>query len=112
MFIGIDWGGTKIEGVALTKEGKEMIRLRQDTPRHDYHGCIGVIANLVECIEREMGQTGSVGIGIPGSLEPKSRLGKGASSTWLIGRPVEKDLRAALGREIRVENDADCLAAS
>src|SRR5260221_4436097 len=112
MFIGIDWGGTKIEGVALTKEGKEMIRLRQDTPRHDYHSCIGVIAHLVERIEREMGQTGSVGIGIPGSLEPKSRLGKGASSTWLIGRPVEKDLRAALGREIRVENDADCLAAS
>lgn len=112
MFIGIDWGGTKIEGVALTKEGKEMIRLRQDTPRHDYHGCIGVIANLIERIERETGRTGSVGIGIPGSLEPKSRLGKGASSTWLIGRPVEKDLRAALGREIRVENDADCLAAS
>ena len=46
MFIGIDWGGTKIEGVALTKEGKEIIRLRQDTPRHDYHGCIGVIAQL------------------------------------------------------------------
>src|SRR5260370_36999322 len=112
MCIGIDWGGTKIEGVALTKEGKEMIRLRQDTPRHDYHGCIGVIANLIERIERETGRTGSVGIGIPGSLEPKSRVGKGASSTWLIGRPVEKDLRAALGREIRVENDADCLAAS
>ena len=112
MFIGIDWGGTKIEGVALTHEGKEVIRLREDTPRHDYHGCIRVIAQLVERIERETGKTGSVGIGIPGSLEPKSRLGKGASSTWLIGRPVEKDLRAALARETRVENDADCLAAS
>src|SRR5882762_2849306 len=112
MFIGIDWGGTKIEGVALTHEGKEVIRLREDTPRHDYHGCIQVIAQLVGRIERETGKTGSVGIGIPGSLEPKSRLGKGASSTWLIGRPVEKDLRAALLREIRVENDADCLAAS
>jgi fructokinase len=112
MFIGIDWGGTKIEGVALTHEGKEVIRLREETPRHDYHGCIRVIAQLVERIERETGKTGRVGIGIPGSLEPKSRLGKGASSTWLIGRPVEKDLRAALIREIRVENDADCLAAS
>ena len=61
---------------------------------------------------RRPGQTGSVGIGIPGSLEPKSRLGKGASSTWLLGKPVEADLQAALGREIRVENDADCFAAS
>jgi fructokinase len=112
MFIGIDWGGTKIEGIALTTEGKELVRLREDTPRHDYHGCIRLIARLVERIELETGQTGSVGIGIPGSLEPKSRLGKGASSTWIIGQPVEKDLRAALGREIRVENDADCLAAS
>jgi fructokinase len=112
MFIGIDWGGTKIEGIALTEAGQELIRLRADTPRHDYRGCIRRIAELVERIERETGQTGTVGIGIPGSLEPKSRLGKGASSTWLLGQPVEQDLRAALRREIRVENDADCLAAS
>jgi fructokinase len=112
MLIGIDWGGTKIEGIALTEHGKELVRLRQATPRHDYQGCIQVIVELVERIEQVTGQTGSVGIGIPGSLEPKSRLGKGASSTWLLGRPVEVDLRAALGREIRAENDADCLAAS
>jgi fructokinase len=112
MLIGIDWGGTKIEGIALTDEGKEIVRLREETPRYDYEGCIQVIVNLVKHIEQLAGQTGSVGIGIPGSLEPKSRLGKGASSTWLLGRPVEQDLRAALGREIRVENDADCLAAS
>src|ERR1700704_5408880 len=112
MFIGIDWGGTKIEGVALTHEGKEVIRLREDTPRHDYHGCIQVIAQLVRRIERETGKTGSARIGIPGSLEPKSRLGKGARSTCLIGRPVEKALRPALLREIRVESGADCLAAS
>jgi fructokinase len=112
MLIGIDWGGTKIEGIAITNEGQEIIRLREKTPRHDYHGCIQVIARLVNRIEQETGQSCPVGIGIPGSLEPKSRLGKGASSTWLLGRPVERDLRAALGREIRVENDADCLAAS
>ncbi len=112
MFIGIDWGGTKIEGIALTQEGQEIIRLREDTPRHDYQGCIRIIADLIERIEEKAGRTGTVGIGIPGSLEPKSRLGKGASSTWLLGQPVEQDLRAALGREIRVENDADCLAAS
>jgi fructokinase len=112
MLIGIDWGGTKIEGIAITDEGQEIVRLREKTPRHDYHGCIQVIVKLVTRIEQETGQRCPVGIGIPGSLEPKSRLGKGASSTWLLGRPVERDLRAALGREIRVENDADCLAAS
>ena len=112
MLIGIDWGGTKIEGIALTREGKEILRLREKTPRHDYDGCIRIIVNLVTRIEQVTGRSCPVGIGIPGSLEPKSRIGKGASSTWLLGRPVEHDLRTALGREIRVENDADCLAAS
>src|SRR5215470_6468047 len=112
MLIGIDWGGTKIEGVALTEDGKELTRRREPTPRHDYNGCIQLIAGLVQKIEQETGKTGSIGIGIPGSLDPKSRLGKGASSTWIIGKPVEEDLRKAIGREIRVENDADCFAAS
>jgi len=112
ILIGIDWGGTKIEGVALAPDGKEVLRLREETPRHDYDGCLRIIANLVQRLENETGFRGTIGIGIPGSLEPKSRLGKGASSTWLLGKPVERDLRAALGREIRVENDADCLAAS
>lgn len=112
MLIGIDWGGTKIEGVGLTDEGQEIIRLREETPRHDYQGCLRIIAGLIQRIEKETGLTGTIGIGIPGSLEPKSRLGKGASSTWLLGQPVERDLRSQLGREIRVENDADCLAAS
>ena len=112
MLIGIDWGGTKIEGIALTEEGEEIVRLREKTPRHDYEGCLKIIVEIVHRIERETGRRGRVGIGIPGSLEPKSGLGKGASSTWLLGRPVGRDLQAAIGRKIRVENDADCLAAS
>ena len=112
MRIGIDWGGTKIEGIAMAEDGAEILRVRQDTPRDDYAGCIATIAALVARLERETGRSGSVGIGIPGSLAPRSRLAKGASATWIIGRPVEADLRAALDREIRVENDADCLAAS
>ena len=112
MLIGIDWGGTKIEGIALDHDGRELARLRQDTPRHDYRGCLRVIADLITRMEQETGRSGTIGIGIPGSLEPRSRLGKGASSTWLLGQPVEGDLREALGRDIRVENDADCLAAS
>ncbi len=112
MLIGIDWGGTKIEGVALREDGVELLRLREPTPRHDYFGCIKVVKNVIEKLEQQTGQRGSIGIGIPGSLEPVSRLGKGASSTWLLGRPVEKDLLEAIGRDIKVENDADCFAAS
>jgi len=112
VLIGIDWGGTKIEGVALDEAGRELARRREVTPRHDYHGCIAVIDAMIKAIEGGLGRTGSIGIGIPGSLEPRSRLGKGASSTWLLGKPVEADLRAVLKREIRVENDADCFAAS
>lgn len=112
MLIGIDWGGTKIEGVAMEPDGTELARLRQPTPRHDYFGCIAVIKDVVERIEGQIGRRGDVGIGIPGSLEPESRLGKGANSTWLIGRPVERDLAEALQRDIRVENDANCFAAS
>jgi fructokinase len=112
MLIGIDWGGTKIEGVAMREDGVELLRLREPTPRHDYFGCIKVVKNVIEKLEQQTGQRGSIGIGIPGSLEPISRLGKGASSTWLLGRPVEKDLFEAIGREIKVENDADLFAAS
>lgn len=112
MLIGIDWGGTKIEGVAMNRDGSELVRLRKDTPRHDYDGCLLMIREMVGELENRTGRTGSIGVGIPGSLEPKSRLGKGASSTWLLGRPVERDLQQAIGRELRVENDADCFAAS
>jgi fructokinase len=114
LLIGIDWGGTKIEGVAMTPAGEEVARIREATPRHDYPACLATIRGIVERLEAQAGlpAPGRVGIGIPGSLEPLSRLGKGASSTWLLGQPVERDLGAALGREIRVENDADCFAAS
>ena len=112
MLIGIDWGGTKIEGIAMEPGGRQLLRLREETPRHDYFGCINKIKQMIEKLEAETGQQGSVGIGIPGSLEPVSRLGKGASSTWLLGKPVEKDLHDIIQRPLRVENDADCFAAS
>ena len=114
MLVGIDWGGTKIEGVAMSEEGDEVLRVREDTPRGDYRACLGVIAELVERLEREAGGPSErpIGVGIPGSLEPRSRLGKGASSTWMLRQPVEADLREVLGRDVIVENDADCFAAS
>ncbi|MBP7001615.1 ROK family protein [Amaricoccus sp.] len=112
MLIGIDWGGTKIEGVAMEADGRELARLRRDTPREDYGACLATIRELVAELEARTGATGTIGVGMPGSLEPVSRLGKGCSSTWVLGQPVEADLRAALGREVRVENDADCFAVS
>lgn len=112
MLIGVDWGGTKIEVVALEPDGTELLRIRRDTPRGDYEGCLRIVRELVDEVEATTGQRGSIGIGIPGSLEPVSRLGKGGSSTWINGKPVEADLRRVIDRDIIVENDADCFAAS
>ena len=112
MLVGVDWGGTKIEVAALGEDGDQLARVRADTPRSDYEGCLTLIAALVGQVEQQTGRTGTVGIGIPGSLDPRTGLAKGASSTWLNGRPVEADLRRVLGREVRTSNDADCFAVS
>jgi fructokinase len=108
----VDWGGTKIEARALDDAGVTLARVRADTPRSDYAGCLRVIAELVRRVEEEAGETGTIGIGLPGSLDPQTGIAKGASSTWLNGRAVEDDLRAALGRDVRTANDADCFAVS
>jgi fructokinase len=112
MLVGVDWGGTKIEAIALADDGQPIARLREATPRTDYEGCLATVAAVVNSVEAKAGATGSVGIGIPGSLDPLTGIAKGASSTWLNGRPVEANLRRTLDREIRVANDADCFAVS
>ena len=113
MLVGVDWGGTKIEVVAMTEEGVEHFRERVDTLRGDYGACMATIAEVVSRAEAKVGRIERVGVGIPGSIDPETGLGKGASSTWMIGRPVESDLREALGgRQVRAVNDADLLAAS
>src|SRR4051794_9739878 len=112
MFIGVDWGGHKIEAIALAEDGRSLARRREETPRGDYDGCLTRIADLVRRVEDEAGERGTLGIGLPGSLDPGTGIAKGASSTWLNGRRVEDDLREALGREVRTANDADCFAAS
>lgn len=110
--IGIDWGGTKMEAIALDGAGTERFRQRVTTPRDDYHGCIGAVAALVEAAEAATGETGSVGLGIPGSLSPATGLVKNANSTWMNGQPLDRDLEATLGRPVRIQNDANCLAVS
>jgi fructokinase len=112
MRIGVDLGGTKIEAIALGDDGRELARRRVATPRHDYDATIGAIAALVGALESETGARGSVGVGMPGAISPASGLVKNANSTWLIGRPIDRDLERALGREVRCANDANCFALS
>lgn len=112
MRLGIDWGGTKIEIIALSDAGDELFRKRVDTPKNDYDGCLQAVKHLVEAAETETGQTGTLGLGIPGSLSPKTGLVKNANSTWMNGKPLDRDLEALLGRSVRIQNDANCLAVS
>jgi len=112
MRIGIDLGGTKTEIVALDGEGRERVRRRVATPQGDYGATVETIAGLVAMAERELGVHASVGIGTPGALSKRTERIKNANSTWLIGKPLRADLERALEREIRMTNDANCLALS
>ena len=110
--VGIDLGGTKIEALALDSGGAELLRRRVPTPRGDYAGTLSTIVALVESIEREVGGRVTVGVGIPGAMSRETGLIKNANSTWLIGTTFARDLCAALTREVRFQNDANCFALS
>jgi fructokinase len=112
MRIGIDLGGTKIEGIALADDGRELDRRRIAAPRGSYDDTIGAIVALVGAIEAAAGERGSIGIGIPGAISPATGLIKNANSTWLIGHPLDQDLARALERPVRLANDANCFALS
>ncbi|MBD8164373.1 fructokinase [Erwinia persicina] len=112
MRIGIDLGGTKTEVIALSDQGEELFRYRVPTPRDDYKKTLENIIGLVQRAEQETGQQGSIGIGIPGTLSPFTQRVKNANSTWLNSQPLDKDLQQRLGREVRIANDANCLAVS
>jgi len=112
MRIGVDLGGTKIEAVALATDGAVLARHRVATPQNDYTATVEQISLLVQEVEQTIGQRGSVGVGIPGALSTTSGLIKNANSTWLIGQPLDRDLVRALGRPVRMMNDANCLAVS
>ena len=111
MQIGIDLGGTKIEGIALDADTPVAVRRRVATPRN-YAGTLDAIARLVAEIEAEAGRAGSVGVGIPGVVSHGTGLVKNANSLWLIGRPLLADLEARLSRPVRVANDANCFTLS
>jgi fructokinase len=110
--IGIDLGGTKIEAAVLTAQDQILLRRRIPTPRDDYHGTIAAIVDLVAALEEDLGRRCPVGIGTPGAVSPFSGQLRNANSVWLNGRALRADLGQALGRDVRIANDADCFALS
>src|SRR5216110_3181028 len=112
MRIGIDLGGTKIEGIAIDAGGRERLRRRIAAPRGDYQRTLDAVVGLVRDIEREVGERATVGVGIPGTISPSTGLVRNANSTWLIGRPLADDLPRLLDRPVRFANDANCFALS
>jgi len=110
--IGVDLGGTKIEAAAIDRDGQVHARRRVATPVGDYDATIAAVAALVRGLEAELGSRLTVGVGIPGTAIPGTGLIKNANSIWLIGRPLGRDLQTALGRPVRLANDANCFALS
>lgn len=109
--IGVDFGGTKIEAAALDEAGNFLVRQRVPNPG-DYETAIRTVGTLIAAVEREAGAEGSIGIGVPGSISPRTGLMRNANSTYLNGRTFREDLQAALDRPVRMANDANCLALS
>jgi len=110
--IGIDLGGSKIEGVVMNDAGKILRRLRAPTPKGDYEATLVAIQQVVEGLEADGGARLSVGIGTPGAISPATGLIKNANSTWLLGHALDVDLEKRLGRPVRLANDANCFALS
>lgn len=106
--IGVDFGGTKIEAAALGPDGTIAARERRPNPG-SYEAAVETVRDLVRAVGPE---DATVGLGIPGSISPKTGMVRNANSTWLNGKPFKQDLEAALGRPVRLENDANCFALS
>jgi len=112
MRIGVDLGGTKIEAIALGENGVTLARQRVTTPAGDYAVTVQVIAEQVLLLEKELGQSATVGIATPGAIAPGTGQLKNANSVCLNGQPLQADLQTVLQREVRLANDADCFALS
>jgi len=110
--LGVDLGGTKIEVAVMDDQANILIRERVPTPQGDYAGTVEAIASLIEQVERQLGETCSIGIGTPGAISPATGLIKNANSVVLNDRPLKQDIERRLGREVRMANDANCFALS
>ncbi len=112
MRLGIDFGGTKIEGAVLDAEGAIIARKRVPTHRDDYAESIEQVANLVTELTQQTGPVSSVGVGIPGAISKQTGLVKNANSTWLIGKDFRGDLENILKSPVNMANDANCFTLS
>ncbi|TXH03852.1 MAG: ROK family protein [Nevskiaceae bacterium] len=113
MRIGIDLGGSKIEGIVMGEDSSILQRERVATPQGDYAGTLSAVVDLIGRLERTAGRAGlPVGIGHPGSVSPATGLMRNSNSLCLNGQPFQRDLEAQLGRAVRMANDANCLALS
>jgi fructokinase len=110
--IGIDIGGTKTELAALDQAGAERLRRRVDTPHGDYGSALESLAALVRDAERELGAQARIGIGLPGLVSPADQRVRNSFATPYNGQPLKQDLEQLLGREVRIENDANCFTLS
>lgn len=111
--MGLDLGGTKIEGRVLAPDGEEIARMRILAPQGDYQATVTALTDIVRALEAEVGGgVTTVGIGMPGSLSPLTGLVRNANSTWLNGQPLREDLERVLERPLRLANDANCFALS
>jgi fructokinase len=109
--VGIDFGGTKIEAAALDEAGEFLLRRRVSNPGN-YEGALAAVRDLIAGIEAEVGRCASIGVGVPGSISPRTGLMRNANTVWLNGRNLHDDMVAALGRDVQLANDANCLALS
>src|SRR5262249_20600392 len=99
--LGVDLGGTKTEVIALAPDGGDLVRRRSPTPSGDYRAQLALVREMVTGIEAELGAAGTVGVAIPGTISAATGLIKNANSTWLNGKPLDRDLAEALGRPVR-----------
>jgi len=109
--LGIDLGGTKTEIMALKPGGAVALRRRVETPK-SYNGLLELLAELVAGAESELGARGTIGMAIPGSESFGTNLIKNANTTYLIGKPLRRDMEKIFGRRVRLANDANCFALS
>jgi len=114
--LGIDLGGTKIEGAVLGRSGEIKARRRIAAPQGDYRATVDAVASLAESLQREAGEPCTIGLGMPGSISPRTGRVQNANSTWLNGTAFHRDLetrfQSTLGVTVRTANDANCFALS
>ena len=111
--IGIDLGGSKIAAIAMDAGGVILVERRCPSPQGDYAATLGALVDIVADLETTIDATQiPVGVGMPGSIAPRSGLVQNANSTWLNGRPLAADLELRMGPRVRLANDANCFALS